>query len=69
MMLSDFKVSQSVMRTTMQCHPSLYHVMYLGKLLFAVQQQCFHLFDMVFIYLFFFFCLSFLSDAADNEHS
>ena len=49
----------SIMRIAMQCHPSLYYVMYLGTLLFAVQFN-------VFISLLF---TIFFSDAAYNEYS
>ena len=48
----------------MQCHPSLYYVMYLGALLFAVQFN-------VFISLLCFFLLFTIlfSNAANKEHS
>ena len=59
----------------MQCHPSLYYVMYLGTLSFAVQFNVFiSLGWFLFVYylvLWFLFIvlLSFFSDAADNKHS
>ena len=59
----------------MQCHPSLYYVMYLGTLSFAVQFNVFiSLLWFLFVYylvLWFLFIvlLSFFSDAADNKHS
>ena len=41
-----------IMRIAMQCHPSLYYVMYLGTLLFAVQRNIFISLSFLFVYLF-----------------
>ena len=59
----------------MHCHPSLYYVMYLGTILFAVQFNVFisllwFLFIVYILYYGFIYCLPpFFSNAADNEHS
>ena len=64
----------------MQCHPSLYYVIYLGKLSFAVPFDVFisllWLFIVYVIYcllsgvMVYIYCLlSFFSDAGDNEES
>ena len=55
----------------MQCHPSLYYVMYLGTLLFAVQFNVFiSLLWFLFVYyLVLWFLFIVFSNAADNEHS
>ena len=41
-----------IMRIAMQYHPSLYYVMYLGTLLFAVQRNVFISLSFLFVYLF-----------------
>ena len=60
----------------MQCHPSLYYVMYLGTLSFAVQFNVFisllwFLFIVYYLVLWFLFIVYYLffSDVVDNEHS
>ena len=64
-----------IMRIAMQCHPSLYYVMYLGTLLFVVQFNVFisllwfYLLFTILCYGFYLLFTIFFSDAADNEHS
>ena len=56
----------------MQCHSSLYYVMYLGTFLFAVQLNVFiSLLQFLFIvyHLVLWFLFIVFSNAADNEHS